>query len=128
MRVRVEIAPGELFDKLSILEIKTERIRDPDRLRHVQAEYECLLAGREFYLPASWKLEALFAELKCVNEELWDIEDRLRVHERSGDFGEEFVRLARSVYLTNDRRAEIKWRINRMLKSDIAEAKSYEPY
>lgn len=128
MRVRVEIAPGELFDKLSILEIKTERIRDPEKLRHVQAEYECLLAGRDLYLPASWKLDALFAELKSVNEALWDIEDRLRAHERKGDFGEEFVCLARSVYRTNDRRAEIKRRINRMLHSDIAEAKSYEAY
>ncbi|MEX2454757.1 MAG: DUF6165 family protein [Rhodospirillaceae bacterium] len=128
MKVKIEIAPGELFDKLSILEIKTERIRDRDRRRHVQAEYECLLAGRDLHLPASWKLDALFAELKSVNEELWDIEDRLRVHERDGDFGEEFVRLVRSVYLTKDRRAEIKQDFNRMLNGDIAEAKSCETY
>ncbi len=133
--VRVEIAPGELFDKLSILEIKTERIQDPEKLRQVQAEYESLLASRDLHLSASRKLDtlvsgldALIAELRAVNASLWEIEDRLRVHERDEDFGEDFIRLARSVYRTNDRRAEIKRQINLMLKSDIVEAKSYESY
>lgn len=128
MRVSVEIAPGELFDKLSILEIKAERIQDSEKLRHVQAEYQALLARRDLHLPVSRELDALFHELKSVNTALWEIEDRLRAHERVGDFGAEFVRLARSVYRTNDRRADIKRQINLMLNSDIAEAKSYEAY
>lgn len=128
MRIMVEIAPGELLDKLSILEIKSERIRDPEKLRYVRAEYESLAASRDRNVPDTAEIGTLCAELKAANAALWDIEDRLRVLEREGEFGEEFVKLARSVYLTNDRRAEIKRRINIMLNSDIAEAKSYEAY
>lgn len=128
MRIEVEIAPGELFDKLTILEIKSERISDAEKLRHVRAERESLERARGRDIPPSPELDALYAELKALNEALWDIEDRLRVLERAGDFDEAFVGLARSVYITNDRRAAVKLRINRMLGSDIAEAKSYEAY
>ncbi|MEX2454809.1 MAG: DUF6165 family protein [Rhodospirillaceae bacterium] len=128
MRIKVEIAPGELLDKLSILEIKAERISDPDKLRHIRAERETLAASRSGAIAASPEIDALFAELRAVNSALWDIEDDIRVLERNGDFGTEFVRLARSVYRTNDRRAEIKRDINRILGSDIAEEKSYEEF
>jgi hypothetical protein len=128
MRIEVEIAPGELFDKLTILEIKSERISDAEKLRHVRAERESLEMARDRDVAPSPELDALYAELKALNEALWDIEDRLRVLERAGDFGADFVGLARSVYITNDRRAAVKLRINRMLGSDIAEAKSYEAY
>lgn len=128
MRIKVEIAPGELLDKLSILEIKAERISDPDKLRHVRAERETLAASRNGAIPASPEIDALFAELRAVNSALWEIEDNIRVLERNGDFGTEFVSLARSVYRTNDRRAEIKRDINRILGSDIAEEKSYEEF
>jgi len=116
------------MDKLSILEIKRERIRDPGKLRLVHAEYESLATVREHDIPGSPKLDALCNELKEVNAALWDIEDRLRAIERDGNFGSEFIDLARSVYRTNDRRAAIKQEINLMFDSDIAEAKSYEAY
>lgn len=128
MRISVEISPGELFDKLSILEIKLQRISDPEKLAHVRAELDALEKSRRREIVLSTVLDRLRAELSVVNETLWDVEDRLRVLERDRNFGEEFVALARSVYLTNDRRAAIKREINLMLDSDIAEAKSYEVY
>lgn len=128
MRISVEIAPGEVLDKLSILEIKSERIQDAENLRFVHAERDSLMASCVRTIPRSPELDALSRQLKEVNAALWDVEDRLRTLERNGDFGEEFVRLARSVYRTNDRRAAIKREINLLLKSDIAEAKSYEAY
>lgn len=128
MRVRVEIAPGELLDKLSILEIKSENISDAEKLAHIQAEYETLMQSRNEHIPANPVLDGFFDELKRVNKVLWDIEDEIRVLERNKNFGDEFIKLARAVYQTNDQRAEIKNKINRELNSDIAEAKSYEDY
>lgn len=128
MRITVEVAPGEFFDKLSILEIKSQRISDPEKLAHVRAELESLEKSRRQEALLSEELDRLYAELKVVNESLWDIEDNLRALERDGNFGKKFVALARSVYLTNDRRAALKREINLMLNSDIAEAKSYEAY
>lgn len=128
MRITVEIAPGELFDKLSILEIKSQRISDPEKLAHVGAELESLEKSRRQEALLSKELDRLYAELKVVNESLWNIEDSLRDLERDGNFGRKFVALARSVYLTNDRRAALKREINLMLDSDIAEVKSYEAH
>jgi len=128
LRISVEIAPGELLDKISILEIKRERISSPEKLTHIVAEWETLERSRLAAGIASPEVDALRAELKSVNETLWDIEDRLRVLERGRTFDDDFVQLARSVYLTNDRRAAIKLKINDLLGSDIAEAKSYESY
>lgn len=128
MRISVEIAPGELLDKISILEIKRERISAPEKLVHILAERETLERSRLAAGIDTPEIEALRAELKSVNEALWDIEDRLRVLERERSFDDDFVQLARSVYLTNDRRAAIKLKINDLLGSDIAEAKSYESY
>ena len=90
MRVSVEIAPGELLDKLSILEIKSERIKDTEKLAHIHAEYETLARSRDEHVPASSTLDSFFAELKSINEALWDIEDEIRVLERDGDFGDKF--------------------------------------
>lgn len=128
MRVPVEIAPGELFDKLTILEIKAERITDPEKMSHIAAERETLERSRVEHLPAVAELDELRTRLKSINEALWDIEDSIRDHEREGTFDEDFIQLARDVYRTNDQRAEIKRRINAILGSDIAEAKSYRPY
>jgi Flp pilus assembly protein TadD len=126
--VAVEIAPGELIDKITILEIKAERLTDSIQLRNVRMELVALRAARERALPPSAPLAALTAELRAVNEALWRIEDEIRLCERGQDFGRRFVELARSVYQTNDRRAELKRRINELLDSDLVEEKSYPAY
>lgn len=118
------ISWGELFDKIAILEIKSERIVAPDAVANVRAELT-LLQGVAAQAPAAGGLDDLRAELAQVNLALWEIEDAIREHEQVQDFGERFVALARSVYRENDRRAAIKRRINRLLGSQIVEEKSY---
>jgi hypothetical protein len=122
----VEIAPGELIDKITILEIKQTEIKDPAKLRHVAVELETLTAARDLAAPASPELDALAAELQLVNRQLWHIEDDIRRCEQANDFGPRFVALARAVYKTNDRRAALKRRINDRLGSRIVEEKSYQ--
>jgi hypothetical protein len=119
------IAPGELLDKITILEIKAERIKDPDKLRNVRAELSLLSESRERSIIDPGGLAELTAELKAVNEALWQIEDEIRACEFTGDFGPRFIELARSVYQQNDRRAAVKRRINERLGSRIIEEKSY---
>jgi hypothetical protein len=126
--VTIEIAPGELIDKITILEIKSERIEDAKKVANVRIELETLEASRDATLPASPDLTRLTAALKAVNEELWVIEDDIRDCERAEDFGPEFIRLARAVYKTNDRRAALKREINELLGSRLIEEKSYQPY
>ena len=128
LAVTVEIAPGELIDKITILEIKCARIGDPAKLANVEHERAILSAARDRALPASEALAGLTRELATANEALWDIEDRIRACEARGDFGAGFVALAREVYQTNDRRTAIKRRINDLLGSAILEEKSYAPY
>jgi len=123
--VAVEVAPGELIDKITILEIKAERLSEPARLRNVRTELAALRAARERAVQPSPPLEALTAELRAVNEALWQTEDDLRLCERDQDFGPRFVELARSVYRLNDGRAELKRRINELLGSSLVEEKSY---
>jgi hypothetical protein len=125
--VMVGIAPGELIDKISILEIKGERITEPAKLKNVRAELHALSEARDASIFDGEGLAPLAAELKCTNQALWEIEDQIRDCERSGDFGERFIALARSVYQQNDRRAAIKRRINERLGSEIIEEKSYPP-
>jgi tetratricopeptide (TPR) repeat protein len=126
--VLVEVAPGELLDKLTILEIKAARIADADKLRHVREELRVLTAARDGALPASAELARLTAELKAVNEQLWDVEDELRRCEAGRSFGARFIELARSVYKMNDRRAALKRRVNELLGSHLVEEKSYAAY
>lgn len=126
--VTIEIAPGELIDKITILQIKSERIADPDKLANVAIELETLSASRDAALPASDGLDRLSADLKAVNEKLWVIEDDIRDCERAGDFGPRFIELARAVYRTNDVRADLKRQINTLLGSRLVEEKSYQPY
>lgn len=125
MRLTIEASPGEAADKLTILRIKQDRIRDAGKLAHVGREAEMLDAALAPLRASHPAILPLIADLRRVNEALWDVEDSLRLHEARGDFGAEFVRLARSVYETNDRRARIKAEINAILGSDIAEQKSY---
>ena len=126
--VSVEISPGELIDKIAILEIKLERIKDAAKLGNVRTEWETLTAARDGALGNSAELDRLTAELKEVNVRLWEIEDRIRDCERAKDFGETFVELARGVYRNNDRRAHIKRAINALLGSRLIEEKSYAAY
>lgn len=127
MRIQVNISPGELLDKLTILEIKAERIEDPAKLDNVGRERAVLESAAE-HIEGSAGVPALKRELKAVNERLWDIEDEIRDHERDQNFGATFVELARAVYVTNDKRAALKKQINELLGSDIVEEKSYAKY
>ncbi len=122
------IAPGELIDKITILRIKSERIEDEAKLKNVRTELDILNETLAKDVPASDALTRLDAALQAVNEELWVIEDDIRDCERNGDFGPEFIRLARAVYVTNDKRAALKKEINLLLGSDIVEEKSYAAY
>lgn len=126
--IAVETAPGELIDKITILEIKSERIDAPGKRANVVRERRVLETARDASIPASPDLDRLTAELRQVNAALWDIEDDIRACERAGDFGEKFVTLARSVYRTNDRRAALKRAINDLLGAAIVEEKSYAAY
>lgn len=128
MPIKVEIAPGELIDKITILEVKLERMSDPDKLRNVRLEYDLLRQVQAAELPQSGQLELLTAQLKEINGRLWTIEDDIRDLERAKSFGAEFVVLARAVYRTNDERAATKRQINELLNSAIREEKSYAPY
>lgn len=126
--ILIPATAGEVFDKITILEIKSERIADPAKLGNVRAELAALQTARATHVTETPALAGLVAELKAVNETLWDIEDRIRDRERAGDFGPAFVALARSVYRTNDARAALKRRINELLGSALFEEKSYAAY
>ncbi len=128
MLLNVQTAPGEFLDKLTILEIKSERMSDEAKLVNVRRELDLL---RETWAasPLSVRdVSALVAQLKQVNEALWEIEDRIREKEAAKAFDAEFVELARSVYRTNDRRAAIKRELNVALGSELVEEKSYKAY
>jgi hypothetical protein len=126
--IRIEVSPGELLDKTSILEIKSERIADPAKLRNIRHELGLYRDIRARAIPGGAAIESLVRDLKAVNEALWEIEDEIRECEAKRDFGPRFVELARSVYRTNDRRAAIKREINLLCGSAIIEEKSYAAY
>ena len=126
--VRVAVSPGELIDKITILEIKSERITVEDKLNNIRTELGLLATARDRCIARSPELDALTADLKAVNEQLWDIEDAIRMCEQQADFGPRFIELARSVYYSNDRRAAFKRHINELLGSSIMEEKSYATY
>jgi hypothetical protein len=123
----VPISPGELLDKISILEIKSERMDDAARLANVQTELSALREVQQ-QLPATRELSELTAQLKQANERLWDVEDDIRDCERQRDFGPGFIELARSVYRVNDQRAALKRQINILLGSGLVEEKAYAAY
>ena len=128
MLLDVQMPPGEFFDKLTILEIKSERIEDPAKLANVRRELDLLRATWAASRAAAPDVTALVADLRRVNEALWDIEDRIRRKEAERRFDDEFIELARSVYRTNDRRAAIKRSLNLVLESEFLEEKSYTDY
>jgi len=130
--ILIPISPGELADKITILEIKLERIESTEKKANVKKELDMLSQIWSKAVSADVDVYAgtkrMCEELKTVNETLWEIEDKLRDEERAKQFGKHFIELARSVYVTNDQRAELKKEINLHLKSDIIEEKSYQDY
>lgn len=125
--MKVEISDGELLDKISILHIKSERISDEGKLRNVRTEYEALTQIGAKLLEDE-QVSILYSKVKEVNEALWDLEDDIRIKEKAKVFDEEFIRLAREIYRTNDRRAEVKKEINLLTGSLFVEEKFYEQY
>lgn len=128
MNITVEVSLGEFLDKLTILQIKAERIRDPAKLDNIRKEIELLTRTWSSSTFAEADIREPLGRLKAVNEKLWDIEDRLRIKESHGDFDREFIELARAVYLCNDERAAIKRELNLLLGSELIEEKSYADY
>lgn len=128
MSASVEISFGELIDKITILEIKAARVSDAAKLAHVRHELEVLLVVWAPLASAHPEVEAVRADLKTVNETLWEIEDDIRALEAAQRFDAEFIRLARAVYQTNDRRFALKSRINALLDSGVVEQKQYAQY
>ena len=124
----VPISPGELIDKITILEIKSQRMTDPVKLANVRTELALLM---ETWQSSPWSavdIGAEWAGLRAVNDKLWVVEDQIRDKERDARFDQEFIELARAVYVTNDERAAIKKRINTQLGSTLVEEKSYADY
>ena len=127
-RIQSEISSGELLDKISILEIKLKKIKDKENLKEINKEYAILKQSQNLNIKLTDKLKDLFNELKKVNLNLWDIEDKLRICEKNKDFGEKFIELARGVYFNNDSRSKIKSAINKISGSNIKEIKQYSNY
>jgi|TARA_B100000678_G_scaffold166781_1_gene139294 hypothetical protein len=127
-KILTEISAGELLDKMTILEIKLDKIRDKENLLEVSKEYESLKETKKSNIKLTKDLENLIIQLKEINLKLWDFEDKTRICEKNKDFGQTFINLSRSVYLNNDKRANIKSKINKMLGSNIKEIKQYVNY
>ena len=128
MKLLVEVAPGELIDKITILEIKLQNIKDEAKLANVRREYEILMETFHANIEETEELRSLIDALRAANQKIWDIEDEIRDLERAKNFGDQFVAVARSVYRSNDRRAATKRKINELLNSVIIEEKSYADY
>ena len=127
-KILTEVSAGELLDKISILEIKLEKIKDKADQEEINKEYKILKEVQNSSLEVTDKLKTLFKEIKEINLNLWHIEDKLRICEKNKDFGQTFIELARSVYLNNDKRSKIKSEINKILGSNIREIKQYANY
>ena len=127
-RIIVEVSIGELFDKISILEIKQEKIKDPEKLKFINNEHSILKNQLEKNVKTDHNLNKLYQSLKEVNAKLWVIEDDKRMCEKNKDFGEKFIKLSRDVHFLNDKRAKIKLEINNHTGSKIKEVKEYTNY
>ena len=123
--MKIEVSNGEIIDKLTIVQIKLERIKDKAKLINLNKEYNELSRSASGIMSTS---DELYKSLYAVNKELWDIEDRIREFERKKDFGTDFISTARAVYIKNDRRSELKRKINIKTSSGLMEEKSYEKY
>ena len=127
-KILAEISAGEFFDKLSILEIKLNKIKDLVLLNKVKKEYEILNESKNKNINFSKEIEILYKDLKEINEKLWKIEDEIRLCEKNLDFKDKFIQLSRDVYFTNDKRSKTKSEINKILGSNIIEIKQYTQY
>ena len=125
---KVPVSWGELFDKITILQIKLENLTSKNALNNVEREFKQLQSILIKYFPNSTKAKKLEEELKQINQQLWDIEDKIRKKERNRSFDDEFIQLARSVYIINDERSRIKRKINDVFGSKFVEEKSYSEY
>jgi len=126
--IRVPVSPGEVLDKITILEIKSERMSDPQKVANVHVELRLLQETWSQTISEDDVIRDLHAQLKEINEALWEIEDDIRDKERAREFDERFIELARAVYFTNDKRSEVKKKLNLHLGSQIVEEKSYQDY
>ena len=127
-KIIVEVSIGELFDKISILEIKQEKIKDPEKLKFINSEHSVLKDQLEKNIKSDTKLNNLFQSLKEINSKLWVIEDDKRQCEKDKNFGEKFIQLSRDVHFLNDERAKIKLQLNEYTGSKIKEIKEYTNY
>ena len=127
-KILAEVSVGELLDKISVLEIKKEKIKDPEKLKFINDEYNILNEQLKNNVKSDDKLNNLFKSLKEINSKLWVIEDDKRLCEKNSDFGEKFIKLSRNVHFLNDDRAKIKLEINKHTKSKIKEIKEYTNY
>ena len=127
-KIIVEVSVGELLDKISILEIKQDKIKDPEKLNFINKEHSILKNQLEKNVKSDEKLEKLFKDLKDINAKLWVIEDDKRDCEKNKDFGEKFITLSRDVHFLNDDRAKIKLEMNNHTGSAIKEIKEYTSY
>ena len=127
-KILVEVSVGELFDKISILEIKKDKIKDKEKLKYIVDEYNLLKEQMVNKVKPNEKLSGLFDTLKDINSKLWVIEDDKRLCEKNSDFGEKFIKLSRDIHFLNDKRASIKLEINNQTGSKIKEIKEYTNY
>ena len=127
-KILVEVSVGELLDKISILEVKKEKIKDPEKLKFINDEYNILKGQLNKNVKSDEKLDSLFQSLKEINAKLWVIEDDKRLCEKNSDYGEKFIKLSRNVHFLNDDRAKIKLNINNHTGSKIKEIKEYTNY
>ena len=127
-KILTEISAGELLDKISILEIKLNKIKDHVLLNEVKKEYKILNETKNKNISFSEKIDILYKNLKGTNEKLWEIENKIRLCEKNSDFKEKFIQISRDIYFANDRRSKIKLEINKILGSNIKEVKQYTEY
>ena len=127
-KILSEISIGELLDKISILEIKKEKINNKVDLNEVNKEYKILKSIQSSSIKIEGEIKKLFTSIKSTNLSLWNVEDKLRIHEKKKDFGNDFIKLAREVYFYNDKRSKIKAEINKISGSNIREIKQYVDY
>ena len=127
-KILVEVSVGELLDKISILEIKKEKISDSESLKFIQKEYLILKEQLDQNIKSDNKIDELFKSLKDINLKLWSIEDKKRMCEKNSDFGDEFIKLSRDIHFLNDSRSKVKLEINKYTGSQIREIKEYTEY
>ena len=127
-KILTEISAGELLDKLSILEIKLNKIKNPALLQEIKKDYNIVKVTKNKNINSSNEINVLYADLKKINEQLWEIEDKIRLCEKNSDFKDKFIQLARDVYIKNDKRSKIKFEINKISGSNLQEIKQYTQY